>query len=81
MMVLQSMPVRITSPVVWLEAPEWLTPEEAAYLSGYDLETIHWMIQDGAVDTRQDGEVWLIEKESLLEFREALSDVLRWYRG
>ena len=81
MVVLQSMPVRITSPVVWLEAPEWLMPEEAAYLSGYDLETLAWMVQDGAVDTRRDGDGWLIEKESLLEFREALLDVLCWYRG
>jgi hypothetical protein len=66
---------RIVTPVVWAFAPEWLTVREASELSGYDEATIRWLIQDGALDTKQG----LIEKASLREFREALWEVLHWH--
>jgi len=69
---------RIITPVVWLSAPDWLTIEQACYLSGHDLDTMRWMIEDGAVDTRIEGNTLLIEKRSLWEFQEALVEVLHW---
>ena len=80
-MMLQSVPLRIITPVVWLESPDWLTPEQASYLSGHDLETVHWLIEDGGVDARRDGGTWLIEKESLHDYQEALALVLHWWDG
>jgi excisionase family DNA binding protein len=62
--------------VTWAFAPEWLTIEEACELSGHSLDTLHWLIEDGAVDTRHDGDGWLIEKASLREFQEVLAEVV-----
>ncbi|NLF02731.1 MAG: hypothetical protein GX601_17325 [Anaerolineales bacterium] len=70
---------RFVTPVSWAFAPEWLTVPEASTLSGYDLATIHWMIQDGAVDAKIDDKgAYLVEKASLREFREALLEVVHW---
>jgi hypothetical protein len=70
---LQSVSLRVITPVVWLEAPDWLTLEEASYLSGHDLDTVRWLANDGAFDLRDDG---LIDRASLREFQEALLEVL-----
>ena len=70
---------RVITPVSWIAAPEWLTVREACELSGHDVDTLHWMIQDGALDTRREGDTWLIEKASLREFQEALLEVLHWW--
>lgn len=70
---------RIVTLVSWVFSPEWLTMKEASELSGHDLGTLHWMIQDGAVDTRREKDVWLIERASLREFQESLLEVLRWF--
>ena len=77
-MMLQPVPLRIITPIVWLEFPDWLTPAQASYLSGHDADTVLWLIEDGAVETRCDGDAWLIEKASLYEFQEALAEVLHW---
>ena len=69
---------QVRSPLAWIEAPEWLTPEEAAELSGHSLEAIQWLIDDDAVDLMESGNGWLIEKESLHEFQESLALVLHW---
>jgi hypothetical protein len=63
--------------VSWAFAPEWLTVEEASALSGHDLSALDWLIKDGALDTRCEGDIWLIEKASLREFQEALLLVLQ----
>jgi len=70
---------RVVTPVSWVAAPEWLTVQEACELSGHDVDTLRWMIQDGAVDTRREGDTWLIEKAGLREFQEALLEVLHWW--
>ncbi len=70
---------RIVTLVSWAFAPEWLTMKEASELSGHDLGTLHWMIQEGAVDTRREKDVWLIERASLRESQESLLEVLRWF--
>jgi len=65
--------------VSWAFAPEWLTVREACELSGHDVNRMHWMIQDGAVDTRCEGDTFLVEKASLRAFQETLLEVLHWY--
>jgi hypothetical protein len=60
----------------WVLAPDWVTPEEAVRLSGHDEDTIKRLILDGGVDAELGGGTWLVEKRSLYEFQEALSDVL-----
>jgi len=62
--------------VTWAFAPDWLTAEEASELSGFDAGTLRWLIEDGSLDTRYEGDGWLIEKLSLWEYQEALLDVL-----
>jgi len=69
---------RIITPVVWLEAPAWLTVEEACWLTGHDRDAMLQIIELGGVDAEHDGETWLIEKESLYEFQESLAEVLHW---
>jgi len=68
---------RIT-PVTWALAPEWLTIAEAAELSGFDPELLQHLIEDGGVDAEQLGDRWLIEKQSLREYQEALALVANW---
>ncbi|MFZ2358214.1 MAG: hypothetical protein WA040_02605 [Anaerolineae bacterium] len=66
---------RLPSLVDWVFAPEWVTPEEAAFLMGrgYDLAAIHDLVSIGAFDLRDapDGG-YLIERESLREYQDAL---------
>ena len=78
-MVLQAS--RMATPVTWAFAPDWLTVEQASYPSGHDDDTVKWLILDGGVDAKQDGDTWLIDKESLHEYQEALALVLHWWDG
>ena len=68
----------VATMVDWAFSPDWLTVQEAARLSGHTREIVRWLIQDGAVDTKRDGDAWLIEKASLYEFQETLAEVLHW---
>ena len=70
---------RVVTGVSWAFAPEWLTLEEASYLSGHDVDTLRWLIHDGGVDAKRQGDTWLIEKASLREFQETLLEVLHWW--
>ena len=72
----QSTHQRLITPVVWwLEMPEWLTAEQASYLTGHSVDYINWAVQDGCLDANDAG---LICKDSLHEFQEALALVLHW---
>ena len=51
---------------------------EASELSRHDEDTIRWLVQDGALDTKNVGDGCLIEKASLHEYQEALALVLHW---
>ena len=70
---------RLPSLVDWVSAPSWVTPEQAAFLMGrgYDLTAIHSLMAIGAFDLRDapDGG-FLIERDSLREYQEALLDLL-----
>jgi hypothetical protein len=69
---------RIATPVDWLFAPEWLTLEEACFLSGHDRGTMLHIVEIDGVDLKDDDQL-LIEKQSLYEFQESLALVLNWY--
>ncbi len=59
----------------WVFAPDWLTVEQAAWLSGHDRATMQRLVDDGCVDLDTRG---LVDKRSLWEFLEALALVLHW---
>jgi hypothetical protein len=61
--------------VSWAFAPDWLTVEEASTLSGFDADTLHWLIGHGALDAQRNGDGWLIEKAVLREFQESRLEV------
>ncbi len=64
---------RITTTVDWLFAPEWLTIEQACFLSGFDAPTMDKIVEQDSVDLDNAG---LIEKQSLWEFQDAFLKVL-----
>jgi hypothetical protein len=59
---------RMVTPVHWTFPPEWLTVEQACFLSGWDIDTMLEIAGKGGVDLNLDG---LIDRESLHEFQEA----------
>ncbi len=61
--------------VTWLFAPEWLTVEEAAQLTGRDPETIQELVARGCLDTKEIAGAIRIEKHSLRECHETLFEV------
>ena len=65
---------RIATPVDWAFAPEWLTLDEALFLSGFDGDKMRVVIAEGGVDLNDTG---LIAKDSLYEYRETLVEVLQ----
>jgi hypothetical protein len=68
----------MVTPVTWAVAPEWLTIPDASRLSGFAPDLLHFLIDDGGVEAKQDGSAWLIEKWSLLDYQECLAMVLHW---
>ena len=65
----------VAFPTDWLFYPDWLTLEQASYLSGWDRASVLEIIDEGGVDLNTDG---LIENRSLHEFQEMLAIVLHW---
>jgi hypothetical protein len=47
---------------------EWLTVNEASQLSGYDPEHIRRLIRDDEIKARKFSIVWMVNRESLLEY-------------
>ena len=68
---------RVASMVDWMFSPEWVTLDQASFLTGHDADTLRDIIADGGVVAERAGAGWLIEKESLREFRDALLEVLQ----
>ena len=46
----------------------WLTVNEAAEISGYHPEYVRQLIRDGKVTAKKFSIVWMVSKESLLEY-------------
>ena len=65
----------IVTPGAWLFAPEWLTPLQAAWLSGQSEGFIAWLVEEGNVETNTGG---LIDKFSLHRYLETLVEMLHW---
>ena len=66
---------RIATVIDWLFAPDWLSVEEACFLTGHSRDDMLFIVEDGGVDLDENG---LIEKESLYEFLETLVELLNW---
>jgi len=49
----------------------WLTVNEAASLSGYHPEYVRQLIRDGKVTAKKFSIVWMVSKESLLDYVKA----------
>jgi len=47
---------------------EWLTVNEAAKLSGYNADHLRELIRDGKIKARKFSIVWMVSRESLLEY-------------
>jgi len=75
---MESSPKQYVTPVTWLAAPGWLTPQQAAALTGHSLEDIQRIMAEGAVELGQDSDQVLIEKDSLYEFQETLVELSHW---
>jgi hypothetical protein len=72
--VLTSTP-RVATGVDWAFAPDWLTVEQACFLSGYDRLTMFAIIEEDGVDLNTEG---LIEKHSLWEWQEVTVELAHW---
>jgi hypothetical protein len=66
----------VATGIDWAFAPDWLTIEQACFLSGHDREAMLEIIEVDGVDLNVEG---LIEKCSLWEFQEALVLVRHWH--
>jgi len=66
----------IVTLVTWVFAPDWLTIEEAAMLVGHDEDQVREWAELGYVDAELVNGQWLIDKESLRDFQEALFEVI-----
>lgn len=59
----------------WLFYPQWLTFEQACYLSGWDRDTMLEIVNRDGLDLDDEG---LISKADLWEFQECLALALHW---
>jgi hypothetical protein len=75
---MENLPPETATGIDWAFAPDWLTLEEACFLSGHDRGTLLSIIDEGGVDLNADG---LIEKRSLWEFQTTLAEVLHGVWG
>ena len=66
----------VATGIDWAFAPDWLTIEQACFLSGHDREAMLEIIEVDGLDLNVEG---LIEKCSLWEFQEALVLVRHWH--
>ena len=48
--------------------PDWITTKEAAELSGYHPKSIPRLIKAGKIKARRFGDVWQIDRASLLAY-------------
>jgi hypothetical protein len=75
-----SMPIlspspRIVNGVTWAFAPDWLTIEEACFLSGRNRDYLLQVLDVDGVDLNDEG---LIEKRSLWEWLETSVEIDHW---
>ena len=68
-------PPRIATGIDWALAPDWLTIEEARFLTGHDRGYLLSVIEGDGVDLDNEG---LIEKQSLLDWQETVALLAHW---
>jgi hypothetical protein len=68
-------PPRVATGIDWAFAPEWLTLEEAGFLTGHDRVYLLAVADGGGVDLDSEGR---IEKLSLWEWQETVALVAHW---
>lgn len=51
-----------------MNGEDWITTQEAAELSGYHPEHLRRLIKQGYIKARKVSIVWLIDRQSLLEY-------------
>lgn len=51
-----------------MNGDEWITTQQAADLSGYHVNYLRKLIRAGAIKARKVSIVWLIERQSLLDY-------------
>lgn len=54
---------------------EWVTTQEAAQLSGYNVVYLRQLIRDGKIEGRKWGPVWQVNHLSLVRYLEAAKRV------
>ena len=57
-----------TMPVRGKIMPDWITTREASQLSGYHTKYIPQLIKAGKIKARKFGDVWQIDRASLLAY-------------
>lgn len=67
---------QVANGIHWAFFPDWLSPDQACFLSGLDARLVKEIANDGGVELDPDG---LIEKASLWDFLDALTLVLHWH--
>ena len=65
----------VATGIDWAFAPEWLTVEQACFLSGHDRLTMFSIIEVDGVDLDTEG---LLEKRSLREWQEVTVELAHW---
>jgi excisionase family DNA binding protein len=47
---------------------KWITTDEAAELTGYDVEYVRRLLRKGKVQSKKFGAVWQVDRDSLLSY-------------
>ncbi len=50
---------------------DWITPQEASELSGYNTEYVRWLIREGKIAAVKKGYAWWVDRKSFLAYFKA----------
>lgn len=64
-----------TSAVDWATMPEWITTEEAAEASGYDVQHVRRLMRQHKIKGRKAGTMWWVDPESLRVYLATVKDL------
>lgn len=53
--------------------PEWITTEEAAEISGYDIQHVRWLAREGRIGATKKGRDWWVDREVFRAYLEAMN--------
>jgi excisionase family DNA binding protein len=55
----------------------WLTTDEAAEVSGYSVAYMRRLVRQGRVEARKIQREWLVNRESLIDYKDKMEDLGR----